>query len=130
MDEIPDAKNIVENQVAEALVKVRQAIASGVLIHFEQTYEPELERGVSYWGEAELELIGAYAKDGKIAVLVWVKESDFPDQVVEEFWSMLWQKVYDELIKKVPDLKFFTLEAYFFDSLRHLEEAALQGGEL
>jgi len=128
MDEIPDAKKVVENQVSEALSRVRQIIISESLIDFEKIHEPE--EGVSYWGTAVLELIGAYAKDGKIAVLVWVKESDFPDQVVEEFWNMLRQKVYDELTKKVPDLRFFALEAYFFDSLRDLEEAALQGGEL
>jgi len=130
MDEIPDAKRIVENQIADALAKVRQSISSSTLINFEETYEPPNERGVLYWGKAVLEFIGAYAKDGQIAVLVWVRESEFPDQVIEEFWNMLSQRVYEELIKKVPDLKFFTLEAYFFDSLRDLEEAAIQGEEL
>jgi hypothetical protein len=130
MNEVPDAKIVVENQIAEALIKVRQAIANGVLIHFEQTYEPELERGVSYWGKAELELIGAYAKDGTIAVLASVKECDFPERVTEEFWKMLWQRVRDELVKKIPDLKWFSLEAYFFESLEELEGAAFQGGEI
>jgi len=39
---------------------------------------------------------------------------------------MLWQRVRDELVKRIPDLKYFTLEAYFYESLSDLEEAALK----
>jgi len=130
MDEMPDAKSLIENQIAEALVKIRQTIAEGALIHFEQTYEPQHEQGVSYWGEAELELIGAYAKDRTIAVLVSVKDCEFPERVMEEFWKMLSQRVYDELVKRIPDLRYVALEAYFYESLSDLEEAAVEGGVL
>jgi len=129
MTKIPDAKIIVEKQVAEALAKVRQTISNGLEIKFEETYEPPHESRVSYWGKAQLELIGAYAKDGKIAVLVWVKHWNFPERVKEEFWNRLCQRVHDELVKRIPDLKWFTLKAYFFDSLEDLEKAAFQGGE-
>jgi hypothetical protein len=37
--------------------------------------------------------------------------------------------LYVSPVKRIPDLKYFTLEAYFYESLSDLEEAALQGGE-
>jgi hypothetical protein len=129
MDENPDGKRVIENQVAEALTKVRQAIAERVTIQFETSYEPP-ETGASFWGKAEIELIGAYAKDGTIVVLSWVKDWQFPEQAMEEFWNMLGQRVQEDLVKKIPDLKWFSLEAYFFDSLEDLEQAAFQGGEI
>jgi hypothetical protein len=130
MDQIPDAKILVENQITDTLAKIRQAISSGLIIEFEETYEPPHETVVSYWGKALLELIGAYAKDGKIGLIVWVKDLKVHGKVVEEFWGKLSQKVYEELIGRIPDLKWASLEAYLFDSLDDLEKAALYGVEL
>jgi len=129
MHEIPDAKKAVENQVSEALAKVRQAISSSLVVSFEQMYEPKGETGVSYWGEALVELIGAYAKDEKITVLTWVRHWSLPEQAMEEFWGRLTERVYEELVKRIPDLKWASLQAYFFDSLEDLEKAAFYGGE-
>jgi hypothetical protein len=47
-----------------------------------------------------------------------------------EFWNMLGQRVQEELVKKIPDLKWSSLEVFFFDSLRELEEAAFLAEEL
>jgi hypothetical protein len=32
-----------------------------------------------------VEFVGAYAKDGTIAVLAWFKQFDFPDRAINEF---------------------------------------------
>jgi hypothetical protein len=125
MIEIPDAKTIVESQLLETLAKVRQTVATGVTVEFGETYEPPLDTGVSYWGEALVELIGAYAKGPKIALLVWVKHWDFHERAMEEFWNMLSQRLYDELTDRIPDLKWSSLEIHFLDSIEPLEKAAI-----
>jgi hypothetical protein len=124
MNEIPEAKIVVEGQVIETLAKIRQALVSGLTMKFEETYEPQLDPGVSYTGEALVEFIGAYAKGPKIALLVWVKHWDFHERAMEQFWNMLSQRLYQELIKRIPDLKWSSLEVHFLDSIEHLEKAA------
>jgi hypothetical protein len=66
--EIPTTPTIVESQMGEALTRVRRAISDGLVIKFGEDYSDPDEPGVSYWGDAVLELIGAYAKNGTIAV--------------------------------------------------------------
>jgi len=124
MIEIPDAKTIVESQLLETLAKVRQTIATGVTLEFEETYESPHDTGVSYWAEALAELIAAYVKGAGIALLVWVKRWDFPEQAMEELWNKLTERLYEELTNRIPDLKWFSLEIHFLDSIEHLEKAA------
>jgi len=124
MDEIQEAKIVVEEQVLETLAKIRQALVSGLTVKFEEAYEPQLDPGVSYWGEALVELIGAYVKGPKIALLVWVKHWDFHERAMEEFWSLLSQRLYEELTNRIPDLKWSSLEIHFLDSIEPLEKAA------
>jgi hypothetical protein len=73
MNEMPDAKIVLESQMLDALAKVRQTIATGVTLEFEENFEPPHDTGVSYWGEALVELIGAYVNGARIALLVWVR---------------------------------------------------------
>ena len=124
MIEIPDAKTIVESQLLQTLAKVRQSVAAGVTLEFEGTYEPPDDTGVSYWGEALVEFIAAYLKGTKIAVLVWVKRWDFPEQAMEELWNQLCQRLYEKLTSRIPDLKWFNLEIRLLDSIEPLEKAA------
>jgi hypothetical protein len=124
MNEIPDAKIVLESQMLDALAKVRQTIATGVTLEFEENFEPPHDTGVSYWGEALAELIGAYVNGARIALLVWVKRWDFPEPVVEELWNQLCQRLYEELASRIPDLKWFNLEIHFLDSIEDLEKAA------
>jgi hypothetical protein len=124
MNEIPDAKIVLESQMLDALAKVRQTIANDMTVKFEETYEPPTEIGVSYGGEALVELIGAYAKASKITLLAWVKQWDFPEQAPEEFWNRLTERLYEELTKRIPDLKWSSLEVHFLDSIEDLEKCA------
>lgn len=124
MNEIPDAKIILEAQTLDALVKIRQTIADDMTVKFEETYEPPTEIGVSYSGEALVELIGAYAEASKITLLAWVKQWDFPEQALEEFWNRLTERLYEELTKRIPDLKWSSLEIHFLDSIECLEKSA------
>jgi hypothetical protein len=115
----------------EALSEVRHEIANGFEVRFEETYEPPHESNVSYWGRALVELVGAYAREGSIVLLAWVKDRDFPDQVVDEFSKMLWQRILVELVKRIPDIKWVRLEGCFFDSVEDLKGGAFfcAGGE-
>lgn len=117
MNEIPDAQIILEGETLDALAKVRQTIANDMTVKFEETYEPPTEIGVSYWGEALVELIGAYVKGSKITLLAWVRHWDFPEQALEEFWNRLTERLYEELTKRIPDLKWSSLEVHFLDSI-------------
>jgi hypothetical protein len=122
MNEIPDAEIILEGQTLDVLAKVRKTIADDMTVKFEETYEPPI--GVSYWGEALVELIGAYAKGPKIVVLTWVKHWVFPEQAMEELWNRLAERLHDELSNRIPDLKWSRLEIHFLDSIEDLEKAA------
>ena len=124
MSEIPDTQAILEAQMSEALSRVRHEIANGLVIKFEETYEPTDESSVSYGGRALVELVGAYFREGSIVMLVWIKDRDFPDQVIDEFSKMLWQRVRGELAKRIPDLKWMHLEGCFFNSVEDLERGA------
>jgi hypothetical protein len=124
MNEIPDAEIVIVNQMLDALAKVRETIANGMTVKFEETYEPPTEIGVSYWGQALVELIGAYARASKIMLLAWVKQWDFPEQASEEFWTRIAERLYKELTSSVPDLKWFNLEIRLLDSIEDLEKAA------
>jgi len=71
-----------------------------------------------------VELIGAYVKGQKIAVLAWVKHWVFPEHAEEEFWSRLIERLYAQLTSRIPDLKWVNLEIYFLDAMEPLEKAA------
>ena len=124
MSEIPDTQTILEAQMSEALSRVRHEIANGLTVKFEETYEPPDESNASYEGRALVELVGAYVREGSIVMLAWIKDRDFPDQVIDEFSKMLWQRVRGELAKRIPDLKWMHLEGCFFDSVEDLERGA------
>lgn len=124
MSKIPDTQAILEAQMSEALSRVRHEIANGLTVKFEETYEPPDESNVSYSGRALVELVGAYARESSIVILAWIKDRDFPDQVIDEFSKMLWQRVQRELAKRIPDLKWMHLEGCFFDSVEDLERGA------
>jgi hypothetical protein len=124
MSEIPDTKIVLVNQMLDTLEKVRQTIANGITVEFEETYEPPTEIGVSYSGDALIELIGAYAIAPKIMVLAWVKHWNFPEQAVDELWNKLCERLYEELNERVPDLRWFNLEVDFLDSIEDLEKVA------
>jgi hypothetical protein len=99
-------------------------VATGVTLEFEENFEPPHDTGVSYWGEALAELIGAYVRGQRIAVPAWVKHWDFPEHALEEFWNRLIEKLYEELTSRIPDLKWFNLEIYFLDTMDPVERAA------
>ncbi|MCJ7457240.1 hypothetical protein MUP07_10960 [Candidatus Bathyarchaeota archaeon] len=124
MNEIPDTKIVLESQLLDALAKVRQKIATGVTLEFEENFEPPHDTGVSYWGEALAELIGAYVNGARIALLVWVKRWDFHENALEEFWNLLSQRVYEALTHSIPDLKWSSLEIHLLDSIEDFERAA------
>jgi hypothetical protein len=124
MNEIPDAEIILEGQTLDALAKVRQTIANDMTVKFEEIYECPNEIGVSYWGQALAELIGAYVKTSKITLLAWGKRCNFPGQAFQEFWDKLTERIYEELTNRVPDLKWSSLEIHFLDSIGNLEKAA------
>jgi hypothetical protein len=124
MSEIPDTQAFLEAQMSEALSRVRHEIANGLTVKFEETYEPPDESNVSYGGRALVELVGAYVREGSIVMLAWIKDRNFPDQVIDEFSKMLWQRVRGELAKRIPDLKWMHLEGCFFDSVEDLERGA------
>jgi len=81
----------------------------------------------SYWGEAKLELIGVFAEDRTIVVLIWAKNWNFPEPVAEVFQAKLLKRIREKLISKIPELRRYPLEAFFFDSSKDLKKAGLQG---
>ena len=128
MSEIPGSRVIIDRQMSEALGTVRHAIADGITVEFEETYVPPDESGVSYWGRATVELVGAYLKDDAVAVLALAMDRRFPDQLMKEFCEMLGRRVREELVRRIPDLKWINLEGRFFDSPEELERNAFFQG--
>lgn len=43
---------------------------------------------------------------------------------MEELWNKLCERLYEELNKRIPDLRWFNLEVHFLDSIEDLEKAA------
>jgi hypothetical protein len=126
MIEIPDAKTIVESQLLETLADVRQQIASGMNVDFKEPYVSLPDRDVSYPGEAVVQLLGAYPKVTKIAVLAWVTHLDFPEEAMEELSNKLAQRLCEELNNRIPDLKWFNVEIHLLDSIEDREEPLIQ----
>jgi hypothetical protein len=47
-----------------------------------------------------------------------------PEEAMEELWNKLCERLYEELNKRIPDLRWFNLEVHFLDSIEDLEKAA------